>query len=160
MPFAVVVRRYPRATGTDRVRMRWLLWAAVVDVLVMLSLLVFPQGWTDVALPVAVGLTGAAVAGIARPGLLDIDRLLGGTLLYGGLAIAVVLVDLAVVGGTTALLGRRDVVLLALTVVLVFYAPLRDRLWRVIRRFALGRRDDPYGVVAGLAEQLERSDEP
>jgi hypothetical protein len=42
VPFAVVVRRYRRATGTDRARMRWLVWAGVVDVLVMLSALVFP----------------------------------------------------------------------------------------------------------------------
>ena len=38
--------------------------------------------------------------------------------------------------------------------------PLRAQLWRAVRRWVLGEREDPYRVVAGLAERLERSDRP
>ena len=163
VPVAAVVGRYRRATGERRARMRWLLWAAVVDALVMLATQVVPGDPSSFALSVAVGLTGAAVAvGLLRPRLVDIDRLLGGTLVYGGLAVAVVLLDLAVVAGAGRLLGDRladrDAALLALLVVTGLYVPLRAQAWRLVRRWVLGEREDPYRVVSGLAWRLERSD--
>ncbi len=166
VPFAVVVRRYRQATDPERrLRMRWLLWAAAVDALVMLSATVLPPAWTSIGLTVAVALTGLALAvGIVRPRLVDIDRLLGGTLLYGSLAVAVVVADACVLGLASVVLGERlaerDAAVVALLLVTAVYGPLRHRLWLLIRRLVLGRRDDPYGVVAGLAEQLERSGTP
>ncbi|GAA1746197.1 sensor histidine kinase [Luedemannella helvata] len=165
VPLAVVIRRYRSSTGQARLRMRWLAWAALVDALVMLSTLVLPRGWTSVGLAVAVALTGIAlVIGVARPQLIDIDQLLGGTVRYAALAAAVVVVDVLVLGTVGLVLGRhlaeRNATVIVLLTVTAVYGPLRDRLWRLIRRVALGRRDDPYGVVTGLAEQLEFSDGP
>ena len=165
VPAASVVARYRRATGDDRNRLRWLLWAAVVDVLVMLATLLLPGDPSTVALALAVALTGGAVAvGILRPRAVDVDRLLGGTLVYGGLAVGVVLLDLLVLGAAGALLGdalgERDATLLTLLLVAGVYVPLRAPLWRLVRRWVLGEREDPYRVVSGLAERLERSDGP
>jgi signal transduction histidine kinase len=167
VPFAVVVGRYRRSAGDPlrRARMRWLLWAAVVDVLVMLGSTVLPSSWTSFLLTSAVALTGLAlVIGIVRPRLFDIDRLLGGTLLYAALAASVLLVDALVLTGASVLLGERlaarDAAVVALLLVTAIYGPLRHRLWLLVRRLVLGRRDDPYRVVAGLAEQLERSASP
>jgi signal transduction histidine kinase len=167
VPFAVVVRRYRASAGDPerRVRMRWLLWAAVVDVLVMLSFFVLPASWSSAGLTSAVSLTGVAlVVGIVRPHLVDVDRLLGGTLLYAAMAVTVLVVDACVLGATSVLLGERlaerDAAVVALLLVTAVYGPLRHRLWLGVRRLVLGRRDDPYRVVAGLAEQLERSDTP
>jgi signal transduction histidine kinase len=165
VPVAVVVSRYRRAAGEDRRRMRWLLWAAVTDALVMVGTLLAPGDISSFTLSLAVTLTGAAVAvGILRPQAVDIDRLLGGTLVYGGLAVAVVLLDLAVIAAAGALLGDRlgdrDATLLALLVVTGLYVPLRAQAWRLVRRWVLGEREDPYRVVSGLAERLERSDGP
>jgi signal transduction histidine kinase len=163
VPVASVVARYRRSAGEDRRRMRWLLWAAVVDVLVMAATLLVPGDESSLALSLAVALTGGAVTfGILRPRAVDIDRLLGGTLVYGALAVGVVLLDLAVLAGAGALLGDRlgdrDATLLTLLVVAVVYVPLRAPLWRLVRRWLLGEREDPYRVVSGLAERLERSD--
>jgi signal transduction histidine kinase len=163
VPVAVVVARYRRAAGEDRRRMRWLLWAAVVDLLVMLATLMLPGEPSSLALMVAVTLTGAAVAvGILDPRAVDIDRLLGGTVVYGVLGIGAVLLDLAVLGVAGAALGDRlddrDAMLLTLLLVAAVYLPLRAPLWRLVRRWVLGEREDPYLVVSGLAERLERSD--
>ena len=165
VPVAAVVARYRRSSGEDRRRMRWLLWAAVVDLLVMVGTLIAPGDISSFSLSLAITLTGAAIAvGILQPRAVDIDRLLGRTLVYGGLAVAVVLLDLAVVAATGALLGerlgQRDVALLALLVVTALYVPLRAQLWRAVRRWVLGQREDPYLVVSTLAERLEGSEDP
>lgn len=163
-PLAVVVDRLRGATGDDRRRMRWLLWAGVVDALVMLSAIFFPSTTVSIDLAVAVGLTGLAVTvGILRPRAVDIDRLLGATLVYGGLAVGVVVLDLAVLAGAGALVGdafgQDDATLLTLLLVAAVYVPLRAPLWRLVRRWVLGEREDPYRVVSGLAERLELSDD-
>ena len=163
VPVVAVVERYRRAGGEERRRMRWLLWAAVVDLLVMVATLFVPGDEASFALSVAVTLTGAAIAvGILRPRAVDIDRLLGGTLVYGALGVGVVLLDLAVLAAAGALLGddfgERDATLLTLLLVAGLYVPLRAPLWRLVRRWVLGEREDPYRVVSGLAERLERSD--
>lgn len=161
VPFAVVFRRYRQATGLDKTRMRWLVWASVVDVLVMLSALLLPQSALSLGLFVAIMVTGAAIAiGILRPRLVDIDRLLGGTVLYGALATLVVAVDAVLLAAATTLLGEQGAALAGLLVVMLVYGPLRHRLWQLVQRVVLGRRHDPYRVVSGLAEQLERTDSP
>lgn len=165
LPLAVVAHRLRGVSGTARRRMRWLLWAGVVDVLVMLSALLFPSDTVSLDLAVAVGLTGLAVTvGILRPDAVDIDRLLGGTLVYGGLAVGVVVLDLAVLAGAGAVMGdrfdERSALVVTLLLVAAVYVPLRAALWRLVRRWVLGEREDPYRVVAGLAERLERSDSP
>jgi hypothetical protein len=164
LPLAVVVHRLRAAGGDARRRMRWLLWAGVVDVLVMSGALLFPSTRVSLDLALAIGLTGLAVTlGILRPRAVDIDRLLGGTLVYGGLAAGVVVLDLLVLGTAGLLLDdrfdERNALLVTLLIVAVGYVPLRAALWRIVRRWALGEREDPYRVVAGLAERLERSDD-
>ncbi|TKJ21687.1 sensor histidine kinase [Blastococcus sp. CCUG 61487] len=165
LPLAVVVHRLRAASGDDRRRMHWLLWAGVVDALVMTAALVFPSSTISLDLTVAIGLTGLAVTvGILRPRLVDIDRLLGGTLVYGGLAVGVVVLDLAVLALAGAFLDdrfdERNALVVTLMLVAIVYVPLRAALWRVVRRWVLGQREDPYRVVSGLAERLERSDAP
>ncbi len=75
----VVVGRHRRATGRVRAQLRWLISAAVVDVLVMLTVSVVPAVAT-VGLTTAVAVTSAAVALAAvAPERFDVDRLLGNT---------------------------------------------------------------------------------
>jgi signal transduction histidine kinase len=163
VPLAVVAHRLREAAAEDRRRMRWLLWAGVVDALVMLGALAFPTSTVSYDLALAVGLTGLAITlGILRPRAVDIDRLLGATLVYGGLAVGVVLLDLAVLAGAGSLLGdsfgKENATLLTLLLVAGVYVPLRAPLWRLVRRWVLGEREDPYRVVSELAWRLERSD--
>ena len=165
VPFASLVRRYRHGGPADRQQLRWLVWAGLVALLVMLSSLVLPDEWASAGLLVAVTLAGAAVGvGIVRPTLVDVDALLGGTVVYALLGTALLLADLAVLAGTGLLLGdrvgERQAALLALALVTAVYLPLRDVLWRGVRRLVVGGRDDPYRVVSSLAEELERSAGP
>ncbi|WP_155347734.1 sensor histidine kinase [Acrocarpospora pleiomorpha] len=163
-PFVVVVRRYRTETGIGRMRMRWLLWAAVVDLLVMLTFRLLPGWFGSVGLTVAVALTAGSVAiGIVRPDLVDVDRLLGGTLVYGILLALTFVLDLLVLGSAGRLLGSRlnegERLVIAVFAVAIVYAQLRHRMWRLVRRWVVGDRDDPYHVMSGLAERLERTDD-
>jgi signal transduction histidine kinase len=165
VPFLVVVDRYRTASGPDRLRMRWLLWAGLVDVLVMLAFAVLPDGLGAYGLTTAIAATSTAVAvGLVRPEVVDIDRLLDNTFVYGTLVVASCLLDLAILGLAGRVLGAHlssaEALVLTVFVVSIVYAPLRHRLWRVVRRSARGERDDPYGVMSRLAARLETSESP
>lgn len=159
---AVVVHRYRQARDVDRSRMRWLLWAAVVDVLVMGTSRALPDALASAGLTVAVVVTAGSVAvGILRPGLVDVDRLLGGTLLYAALLVLTLALDALVIGLAGVLVGGRidsgQALLLAVLVVAAVYAPLRHWFWRQVRRRVVGERENPYAVVSTLAARLEDS---
>ena len=162
---ATVVVRHRRSTGLDRERMRWLLWAVVAmtlliglsfasDVRVLRDLSVF----FIMALP-AVAMTVA----IVDPLVVSVENLLVRTLLYGALSTVIVGVDLAGLALVTHALGdrldQRQVVLAALLVSALVYAPLRAQLSRLVRRLVLGNRAARYDAVAGLASALETTDE-
>ncbi|MFC5062479.1 sensor histidine kinase [Actinomycetospora atypica] len=172
VPFAVVVGRYrraaavpdgPKSDGADvrRLRMRWLLWVGLVDLLATGSALALPEPVRSWVFYGAICLTGAVVAlALARDRLDAVDRLLPATVLTGLLAVGVVAVDLVVLLVAGAVLGDRDSALLAVAVVAVAYTPLRTRLWTLSRRLVRGTRDDPEGTVATLAGRLESAAAP
>jgi signal transduction histidine kinase len=62
-----------------------------------------------------------------------------------------------VVGYLGALLRTDDLLvsLIATGVVAVLFAPLRDRLQRVVNRLLYGERDDPYAALSRLGQRLE-----
>ncbi|MBR7743924.1 hypothetical protein KC207_11540 [Phycicoccus sp. BSK3Z-2] len=156
----LVVLRHRRASGRVRAQGRWLLWAAVVDLLVMVVVTVVP-GLGTIGVTVVVAVTAAAVVvAVVEPDVVDVDRLLVDTLVVAVPVVVTVLVDLAVLGGASWLLGdrvqQREVLVVAVVVTVAAWLPLRTRLARVLGRL-LGGRQDPYDVVAGLARGLEHS---
>jgi signal transduction histidine kinase len=164
-PFAVVVARYRKARGLRRTQMRWLLWAALMDLLVMLGVGVVPGAVTSYGLTVCVALTVGSVAiALVEPELVDIDALLGSTIVYGALVVASFVLDLLVLSAAgrvlDAGLSGSQSLLVSVFVVSLVYLPLRHRLWDRIRRTTQGERHDPYRVVSQLAERLETSDHP
>ncbi|MFI7697922.1 sensor histidine kinase [Nonomuraea sp. NPDC049480] len=161
VPFAVLVRRYRAAGPERRAQIRWLTWAALLDMFVLLLARLLPGGFGVVMLWAAVTLTSFAVlVAVTKYWLYDIDRLLPATFLYGVLAALVVVIDVAVFTVAGSVLGERDSALVAVAVVAVAYAPLRERLWRAARRLVRGKRDDPYAMVSTLAQRLELATHP
>jgi signal transduction histidine kinase len=160
---AVVFARHARATGVERTQLRWLLWAAIVCLLaggVMLLDLNGPVGFAALVLAL-LATSVSLVIGVVRPQTGDIDALVGGTLVYGGIAAGVVMLDLAVLATASRLLGdrfeERQVTLVVLVLAVAAYGPLRSWLTTLVRRRLMGRRGERYEVVSALAERLEES---
>ncbi|MGW7685348.1 sensor histidine kinase [Kribbella sp. NPDC054772] len=161
VPFAVTVHRYRGALAERRAQIRWLMWAALVDMLVLIVPMENPPAVPAVLFGLAIALTSAAIVGaVTKHRLYDVDRLLSATFLYGVLAVLVVGIDLAVFAIAGGVLGERDAALVAIAVVAVLYAPVRSRLWRWARRLVRGSRDDPYATMSALAERLESAADP
>jgi hypothetical protein len=165
LSMASVAVRYRRSTGLERDRMRWLLWSVVMMAVVLgLSSVSQFEAVRDPSISVIVSLPAVAMTiGIVRPTLLPVQQLLDSTFVFALLSLALVAVDLAAVAALHQLLGerlgQRQVVLVVLLLSAVLYNPLRAALWSFVRRLVLGRRDDPYDVVARLASSLEAVDE-
>lgn len=164
VPVLWTVHRYRVGDADNRRRLRWLVWAGSVVLLVGIGGLLLPSAVGGVLMLIAVTTTTVAVTvGIVRPDLVDVDRLLGGTALYAVLAAVVVAVDLAVLAATGLLLdgvlSERASLILALLVTTAIYLPLRAQLWRLGRRLFFGNRGDRYGVLSALSARLEETDD-
>ncbi|RNB78540.1 sensor histidine kinase [Brevibacillus fluminis] len=100
---------------------------------------------------------------IVRLRLWDIDPLVKRTLVYIGLSVFVVAVYILSVLYLSRLFQTKDNVvisLLATSVVAVLFAPLKERLQRLVNRMMKGRHDDPYAVLAELGNQLVKPISP
>lgn len=154
--------RHRHADARERTQLRWLLWAGIMCVLMVVASATLSIGGlvTTIFLDLAVAALSVSVAiGLVRPGLGDVDALVAWTLTTAVVAAVVVAVDLAVLAAGTALLGdrldERDVTVLVLVLAVLVYGPLRAWLGGVVRRLILGRRGDRYGAVSALAARLE-----
>ncbi|MBS2939896.1 sensor histidine kinase [Nocardioides sp. J2M5] len=154
--------RHRSADAYERTQLRWLLWAGVMCVLMVLASATLSVGGTvtTVLLDLAVAALAVSVTvGLVRPGWGDVDALVAWTLTTAAVAVVVVAVDLAVLAAGTSLLGdrldEREVTVVVLLLAVVVYGPLRTWLGGLVRRVLLGGRGDRYGAVSGLAARLE-----
>ena len=110
----------------------------------------------SVALAVGLGL------GVLKFRLYDVDLVINRTVVYGLLTVGLFAVYAAVVVGVGALLPFEDTIpaLVATGIAAVAFAPLRDRLQRLVNRWMFGRRDDPYEVLAGLGRLMNEAGTP
>ncbi|WP_344771976.1 sensor histidine kinase [Nocardioides panacisoli] len=160
-----VVVRFRRSEGLERDRMRWLAWSVVAMTLVItVSAGLEVTHVNDAALVVVMLLPSVAMTvGIVRPEVLAIEDLLVRTVVWTALAGTILAADVVVIAVLDALLGdalhQRQVVLTVLLLSVVLYAPLRLRLARLVQRLLVGRRQERYDAVAGLASTLETTDE-
>lgn len=157
---ATPVVRYRRVTGTDRDRMRWLVWAVLVVALTLVVAAVADLGPAVDAVVVAVAVLPvvAMTVGVVRPAVVSVQDLLARTLVLGAVALCLLGLDLLVVALLSELLGglgQRQLVTTVLLVTALGYGPLRRRLHRLVQTWILGSRGNRYDAVAGLAESLE-----
>jgi signal transduction histidine kinase len=158
VPVAAFVRRFFGADPERRAQLRWMLLAALLNLALMAVPLVASRNWVnDVAFVAGfVAVAAAVLVAVSRYRLYEVDLLLGGTLLYGGLAAAVIGIDVAVFVTAGTLIDEPLAAVIGAGVVAVLYAPLRTRLQRGVRRLLTGR-GEPYDVVSALARRLEES---
>jgi signal transduction histidine kinase len=156
------VIRYRRAELRERQQIKWIAVPVAINLVAWtvaelvpdpLSTALWIIGFAGLAgLPV-----GAAVA-ILRHRLYDIDLIINRTLVYTTLTGCVVAVYVAVVAWLGTLLQVQDdlvVSLVATGVVAVMFAPLRERVQRIVNRLVFGRREDPYTVLSRLGRRLD-----
>lgn len=161
LALAVTISRRRGASQERRSQLRWLIWSGVVFLALVLASEVLPSGIGDVLFALGIAfVSGSVVIAVTRHGLYAIDRLLSWTLVYGILIVSVILVDVAIYLLVGAAFDDRLTMLIALIIVVIIYAPLRDRLFRAASRLVNGTRDDPYAVVSELASRLESAGGP
>jgi signal transduction histidine kinase len=163
LPLAIAgqVLRAAESDPSTRLQLRWMTWAGTVSgFLLVASILVLPYGVTIVAFTACVASVCTAVwVAVGRHGLYGVDQVLSWTLVYGALATGVVAVDALLVAALGRVVGDRDLTAVAVAVVLLAYAPLREQLLTAARRVVAGRRGDPYGAVSELAASLESTED-
>jgi signal transduction histidine kinase len=170
---ASVIIRFRRSTGIERMQMKWLVYGAMMSIIltIVLSIIIMflPYGSSydqvnyiisDVLVLIIPAACGIA---IIRHGLWDIDIVISRTLVYGSLTALIVAIYIVIVGGlgvvfqtqTNALSG-----LVAAGIIAVLFQPLRDRLQRSVNRLLYGERDDPAAVLTRLAHHSESAETP
>lgn len=95
--------------------------------------------------------------------LWEIDFFINRTLVYGGLTAMVLLIYALLVGGLSLLFQTQNsllISLLATGLIAVLFQPIRARLQRGVNRLMFGERDDPYGVLSRLGQQLRETAVP
>ena len=161
----LLVGRYRRGSRDARRRIRWLLVPALVAGFgAVLDLLLATQPYTAtqvlidaiwiaslVALPVAIAIA------LLKPDLLDIDRVLRRSLVYGSLWTLIALVYVVAAAGLGMAAGQRlDIsVAIVLTVVATLvFQPARRRLEWLADRWVFGARMDSAQLVTRLGSTL------
>ena len=153
--------RFRRATGIERLQLKWLAYAAfLVPATVLVCLVEALITDDDTALTVSTILMLGAIpvsVGVAvlRYRLYDIDRLINRTLVYGVLTLLLAGVYAAIALGLGVAAGGRSawITAAATLAAAAAFRPLRERVQRAVdRRFARARYDALRQVEAFLSE--------
>jgi signal transduction histidine kinase len=164
---SVVIRRR-RATGDERVQLRWFCYAALATIaVVLLGFAVEPfngglggnisgSGF-DLGIGIAVPLTiGLAVM---KYGLYDIDVFISRALVYGSLAVFITAIYVGIAVGIGALVGSGGkpnlaLSILATAIVAIGFQPVRERAQKVANRLVYGKRATPYEVLSEFSGRV------
>ena len=153
---AAVVVRLRRARGDEARQMRWLVYAAVIAIVLLATGLVVSGSHVPGALAIPLIPLAAGVA-IQKYRLYDIDPVINKTLVVGCLVLVVTTGYVALVVGVGAVLPVETawLSLLATAVVAVAFEPLRRRAQHLADRLVYGHRSTPYEALSRLSAQLD-----
>ena len=157
---AAVVVRLRRARGDEVRQMRWLVYAAVMAILLLATGLAafgtpVPGLLALPLIPVAAGVA------IQKYRLYEIDPVINKTLVIGCLVLVVTAGYVALVLGLGALIPAATdwLAVPATAVVAVAFEPLRRRAQLLADRLVYGHRATPYQALSRLSAQLEEAPE-
>ena len=175
MGVASLVLRYRSSSRRVQQQIKWLLWWAVIFVLMMplyyLILFGIPIGNAQITVLIPLllyfnlGVLLIAAIGIAilRYRLFDIDLILNRTLVYGTLIGIVISAYVLIVGLISKQFQSSQspiIAILATGLVALLFNPLRQRLQRGVNHLLYGKRDDPYAVLSRLGQRLDAAYAP
>jgi len=168
-----LVRRYRRATGEERLQLKWLAYVAGTAGALFLPGMVLsaaglerPTGLVLVALaPVAflVGIPAASAIAILKHGLYDVDVVIKKTVAFGILAALVsvlyvgivVAIGSAVTGSDTD--ARTLITFMAAAILALLFEPVRRRANHLANRVIYGNRATPYEVLSEFSDRMAGS---
>ena len=167
---AALVTRFVRASGEERLQLKWFAAAAVLVVVTIIPLAEAPQissrpatgvpllGLLKVLFCLALVCLWVAIAvAILKYKLYEIDIVISKALQYGTLAVFISAVYAGLVAGIGTLAGDRRSPLLsaiAAVVVAVAFHPVQLRAARLANRIVYGRRASPYQVLSEFARRI------
>ncbi|HEX2267343.1 MAG TPA: hypothetical protein VHI97_03945, partial [Actinomycetota bacterium] len=162
-----LVRRFRRATGDERLQLKWFAFAAAIAGLGVAAAgitsvsqeIISPNQPTpfpvrvlqDVSIFVFTGLPIATGIAIFKYRLFEIDVIINKTVVFAVLAGFVSAIYVAVVVGIGAAVGstgNRLLPIVAVALIAVAFQPLRDRAHVLANRFVYGKRASPYEVLS------------
>ena len=153
---AAVVVRYRRGGEVERLQLKWFASAAALLAVTFSVNFFTNNGFVEAMTSVSLFLLYVSIAvAILRYRLLDIDLIIGKTVLYGLLAAAITVIYVAVVVVVGAFVGATEgLSLIATAIVAILFQPMRDRVARVANRLVYGKRATPYEVLSEFSERL------
>ncbi|MFD8008054.1 sensor histidine kinase [Streptomyces mirabilis] len=151
-----IVARIRRARGDEARQMRWLVFAVVAAIaLLVAGLLAFGSPVPGLlALPLVPVAAGFA---ILKFRLYDIDPVINKSLVVGVLLLLIMAAYVATVVGAGAVVPADERVLALVTtaIVAVAFEPVRRRAQRLADRLVYGHRATPYEALSRLSAHLE-----
>ena len=175
MGVASLVLRYRSSSTHVQQQIKWLLWWAVIFVLMMplyyLILFGIPIGNAQITalIPLLLyfnlGALLIAAIGIAilRYRLFDIDLILNRTLVYGtliGIVVSAYVLSVGLISEQFRSSQSPIIAIVATGLVALLFNPLRQQLQRAVNHLLYGKRDDPYAVLSRLGQRLEAAYAP
>jgi signal transduction histidine kinase len=155
-----LVLRTRRAHGVERAQLQWLQFSVLVAVILLFLPKLLPPAFGEAVFTLAVAAipVGIAVA-VLRHQLLDIQLVLNRTITYAVLTGVVVVAYLAVVELLGDVAAERLGVV-AVAVLALLLAGVRERVQRTVDRALFGSRRDPYAVVDRLGRRVDAASGP
>jgi signal transduction histidine kinase len=168
-----LVLRARRATGEERLQIRWLSWVAgaiaillVTNVALVIITAPWDLLWVEpvsnvmfgvTAILIVIGVPIAVAIAILKYKLFEIDAVIRKTVVFGLLAGFFALVYGAIVGGLGAGVGAASngwFSFLAAATLALLFQPARDRARVLADRLVYGKRATPYEVLAEFSGRL------
>ena len=179
-----LVSRYSNTSlEIERQQLKWIIVGSTVTlswfILIHLLYFLFPasiRGYYAVTMILIIGVivgtffAGSIAVAILQFQLFDIDTAINRGLVYSALTIFIVAGYALIVSGLNVAFTRLNplndnngqylVPLIATSLIVIAFQPLRDRLQRGVNRLMYGERDEPYQVLTRLGQSLEAAIEP
>lgn len=167
----VMIGRYRRSSGVERLQLKWFAFAAALVAVTYLFAMAGSltssfadrpnpswAGWVQTAALFSFGLIPIAVGvAVLKYRLFEIDVIISKALAFGALAGFITLVYIGIVVGIGRLIGSSagaGLQIVATAVVALLFQPVRDRVRRVANRLVYGSRATPYQVMAELGRRM------
>jgi signal transduction histidine kinase len=180
---SLVSRYLNTSLEIERQQLKWILVGSSVAIgwfiLIHLLFFLFPAGMRGyyavmmiLIINVIVGtfFVGSIAVAILQFQLFDIDAAINRGLVYSTLTVLIIAGYSLIVSGLNVVFTRLNplndhngqflVPLIATSLIVIAFQPLRDRLQRGVNRLMYGERDEPYQVLTRLGQSLDAAIEP